>query len=161
MGMVPEAATAMLACARIGAIHSVVFGGFSADSLANRVMDSGSRIIITMDEGLRAGKAIPLKATTDDAVAMVEKEAGTGSTVETVVVLNRTGEDINWSVGRDVWWSDICEGQSESHDAAILTAEHPLFILYTSGSTGKPKGQVHSHGGYITCLLYTSDAADE
>ncbi|HIA39758.1 MAG TPA: acetate--CoA ligase [Candidatus Poseidoniales archaeon] len=157
MGMVPEAAVAMLACARIGAIHSVVFGGFSADSLANRVLDSGSRVIITMDEGLRAGKAIPLKATTDEAVAMVEADlAGKdGTGVETVVVLKRTGGQINWTEGRDIWWSDACEGQSEVHQAHIVSAEHPLFILYTSGSTGTPKGQVHSHGGYITYTAFT------
>lgn len=158
MGMVPEAAIAMLSCARIGAIHSVVFGGFSADSLANRIIDSGSRVIITMDEGLRAGKAIPLKKTTDAAIGLVQDEIDAGEVaenVDSVIVLNRTGGDIDWDGERDLWWSEVCEGKSKGHNAVMVNAEHPLFILYTSGSTGKPKGQVHSHGGYITYTSFT------
>ena len=154
MGMVPEAAIAMLSCARIGAVHSVVFGGFSAESLANRVIDSESRIIITMDEGLRAGKTIPLKKTTDAAVEIVQ-DSDSSVNIESVVVLKRTGGEIDWNADRDLWWSEICQGKSNSHDATIVDAEHPLFILYTSGSTGKPKGQVHTHGGYITYTSFT------
>ncbi len=154
MGMVPEAAIAMLSCARIGAIHSVVFGGFSADSLANRIIDSGSHVIITMDEGLRAGKTIPLKKTTDAAVEIVQDQNSSGK-VESVIVLKRTGGEIDWNEDRDLWWSEICQGKSKSHEATIVDSEHPLFILYTSGSTGKPKGQVHTHGGYITYTSFT------
>ena len=154
MGMVPEAAIAMLSCARIGAIHSVVFGGFSADSLANRVIDSGSKVIITMDEGLRGGKAVPLKKTTDTAVEIVQ-DLDSSENVESVIVLKRTGGEIDWDTDRDLWWSEICEGKSDVHEPTVVDAEHPLFILYTSGSTGKPKGQVHSHGGYITYTSFT------
>ena len=152
MGMVPEAAIAMLACARIGAIHSVVFGGFSAESLADRIGDSGARVVITMDEGLRAGKKIPLKATTDEAVAKASAE---GHDVDSVIVLIRTGGDVEWFEGCDITWSSAIEHQTSEHEALIVDAEHPLFILYTSGSTGRPKGQVHSHGGYITYTAFT------
>ena len=148
MGMIPEAAVAMLACARIGAIHSVVFGGFSAESLSDRIVDSGSKVIITMDEGKRGGRTIPLKATTDEAIAKV-------GGIDTVIVYEHTSGKIDWFDDRDCWWSDAIESQELVHDAQIVDAEHPLFILYTSGSTGKPKGQVHSHGGYITYTSFT------
>ncbi|MCB9671284.1 MAG: acetate--CoA ligase [Alphaproteobacteria bacterium] len=148
MGMVPEAAIAMLACARIGAIHSVVFGGFSAEALRDRVRDCGAEIVITQDEGLRGGKPIPLKAVTDQAL---EGERG----VKKVLVYRRTGNFVGWTEGRDVWWQDIVPAQSADCPATIVDAEHPLFILYTSGSTGKPKGVVHTCGGYLTYASFT------
>jgi acetyl-CoA synthetase len=148
MGMIPEAAVAMLACARIGAIHSVVFGGFSSDSLSDRIIDSGSKVVITMDEGKRAGKTISLKKTTDEAVKK-------SNSIQSVIVYQHTGGDICWNDEIDVWWHDIVKNESAQHEALIVDAEHPLFILYTSGSTGTPKGQVHSHGGYITYTSYT------
>jgi len=148
MGMVPEAAIAMLACARIGAVHSVVFGGFSAEALRDRIRDSRAEVVITQDEGLRGGKTIPLKATTDTACEG-EKE------VKKVIVYKRTGADIGWTEGRDVWWHDVVDGASAVHEAVSCDAEDPLFILYTSGSTGRPKGLVHTCGGYITYTAYT------
>ena len=148
MGMIPEAAIAMLACARIGAIHSVVFGGFSSDSLSDRILDSGSNVVITMDEGKRAGKTIPLKKTTDEAIVKVDG-------IASVIVYKHTDCAVEWHEGRDVWWHDIVADESTEHEALIVAAEHPLFILYTSGSTGTPKGQVHSHGGYITYTAFT------
>jgi acetyl-CoA synthetase len=148
MGMVPEAAIAMLACARIGAIHSVVFGGFSADSLRDRIIDCRANIIITQDEGMRGGKTIPLKAVSDAAIE------GT-STIDKVLVYRRTGADIGWHEGRDVWWHDAIAAADSHHEAEAMDAEDPLFILYTSGSTGKPKGVVHSCGGYITYTAFT------
>ncbi len=146
MPMVPEAAVAMLACARIGAIHSVVFGGFSPDSLAGRIQDCASTCVITADEGVRGGKKIPLKANTDEAVAK-------SPTVKTVVVLKRTGGAIGWSAGRDHWYHEIVDAASPDCPPAEMGAEDPLFILYTSGSTGKPKGVLHTSGGY---LVYAS-----
>jgi acetyl-CoA synthetase len=148
MGMVPEAAMAMLACARIGAIHSVVFGGFSAESLRDRVLDCDSKVIITQDEGLRGGRKIPLKDVCDEALQ--------GETpVQKVLVYRRTGGDVGWHTDRDVWWQDIVPSQSADCEATECAAEDPLFILYTSGSTGKPKGLVHTCGGYITYTSYT------
>ena len=148
MGMVPEAAIAMLACARIGAIHSVVFGGFSAESVRDRVRDSGAELVITQDEGLRGGRRIPLKAVVDEAL---EGEHG----VKKVLVFRRTGADVAWRAGRDVWWHDAVEAAADTFEAVATAAEDPLFILYTSGSTGKPKGLVHSTGGYVTYAAYT------
>nr|MCU0674219.1 AMP-binding protein [Myxococcota bacterium] len=148
MGMVPEAAIAMLACARLGAIHSVVFGGFSADALRDRIRDCGAEIVITQDVGLRGSKHVPLKATVDEALH------GTPS-VKHVLVYKRTDVDVAWTEGRDVWWHDAVPKQSAQHDAVIVEAEHPLFILYTSGSTGRPKGVVHTCGGYLTYASYT------
>ncbi len=148
MGMVPEAAIAMLACARIGAVHSVVFGGFSADSLRDRVRDCKAELVITQDEGLRGGRPIPLKATTDEALV---GESG----VKKVVVFKRTGADIGWQYGRDVWWHNVVTAASDKHEAVTVAAEDPLFILYTSGSTGKPKGLMHTCGGYLTYAAYT------
>jgi acetyl-CoA synthetase len=144
--MVPELPIAMLACARIGAIHSVVFGGFSAESLKNRIQDCGSELVITADGGFRGAKLIPLKATTDAAVAECP-------TVKQVVVLKRTGKEVPFTEGRDRWWHDVVRGQSLECEPEKMDAEDPLFILYTSGSTGKPKGVLHTTGGY---LVYTS-----
>ena len=146
MPMIPEAAYAMLACARIGAIHSVVFGGFSPDSLAGRILDCESTVVITADEGVRGGRKIPLKANTDKAL-----ESCPG--VDTVFVVKRTGGDIAWADGRDVWYHEACEAASPDCPAEVMNAEDPLFILYTSGSTGKPKGVMHTTGGY---LVYTA-----
>jgi len=144
--MIPEAAIAMLACARIGAIHSVVFGGFSPDSLANRIQDCDSNCVITADVGLRGGRPVPFKGNTDAALESCP-------TVKTVVVVKHTGQDINWVEGRDVWYHDITDGVSADCPPEEMSAEDPLFILYTSGSTGKPKGVLHTTGGY---MVYTS-----
>lgn len=146
MPMVLEAAYAMLACARIGAIHSVVFGGFSPDSLRDRIIDCKSNIVITADEGLRGGKKIPLKANADEALKSCPD-------VHTVLVLEHTGGTINWVEGRDIWWHELVDEQSADCPCEAMNAEDPLFILYTSGSTGKPKGVLHTTGGY---LVYAS-----
>ncbi len=140
--MIPEAAYAMLACARIGAIHSVVFGGFSAESLAGRINDCGSKFVITSDEGVRGGRKIPLKANTD---AALEKCSGD----EKVLVVRRTGGDVAMQDGRDFWYDDLAAAVSDDCPPEEMGAEDPLFILYTSGSTGKPKGVLHTSGGYI------------
>ena len=150
MPMVPEAAFAMLACARIGAIHSVVFGGFSPESLRGRIVDCGSSIVITADEGVRGGKKIPLKANTDEALAHLPD-------VHTVLVLKRTGADVPFNPPRDVWWNDIVPGQHTECKAEPMNAEDPLFILYTSGSTGKPKGVLHTTGGYLVYASLTHE----
>jgi len=148
MPMIPEAAYAMLACARIGAIHSVVFGGFSANALADRISDCEAKTVITADQGNRGTKAIALKANVDEALGF----DGTDS-VESVVVVKCTGGEIDWVDGRDLWYEAITNNASEQHSAKSFNAEHPLFILYTSGSTGKPKGLQHSSAGY---LLYSA-----
>ncbi len=148
MPMIPEAAYAMLACTRIGAIHSVVFGGFSPDALAGRIQDCESNCVITADEGVRGGKTIPLKANTDAACAKCP-------TVETVFVVKRTGGDIDWVEGRDYWYEKACEGSSPICKAEEMNAEDPMFILYTSGSTGKPKGVLHTTGGYMVYASMT------
>ena len=150
MPMVPEAAVAMLACARIGAIHSVIFGGFSPEAVAGRIIDSNSRLVITADEGLRAGRAIPLKKNVDDALKNPNVKS-----IENVVVLKRTGGKIDWQEGRDLWWSDLIEKASAEHQPEEMNAEDPLFILYTSGSTGKPKGVLHTTGGYLVYAAST------
>jgi acetyl-CoA synthetase len=143
MPMSIEAVVAMQACARIGAIHSVVFGGFSSKSLFERIDDAKAKIIITADESLRGGKAVPLKRAVDDALAM-----GDTSCVERVIVYRRSGGEINWGP-RDLWWHELTQTQAETSEPVWVSAEHPLFILYTSGSTGKPKGVQHSSGGYL------------
>jgi acetyl-CoA synthetase len=149
MPMVAEAVIAMQACARIGAIHSVVFGGFSASSLKDRIEDTAAKMVITADGGHRGGKIIPLKSTTDTAL-----ENGCDS-VESVIVFKRTGHDINMQADRDIWWSDAEQGQSSDCEPVWVDATHPLFILYTSGSTGKPKGIQHSTGGYLLNAITT------
>jgi acetyl-CoA synthetase len=146
--MIPEAAYAILACARIGAIHSVVFGGFSPDSLAGRIEDCQSKVVITADEGLRGGRKVPLKANTDAAIAKVGGEG-----VDHVIVVRRTGAAVDMLPGRDVWYHDAADMVTSDCPCAEMKAEDPLFILYTSGSTGRPKGVLHTTGGY---LVYTA-----
>ena len=146
---VPQAAIAMLACARIGAIHSVVFGGFSAPSLRDRIDDAEAKMLITADGNYRGGKLIPLKEVADKALSQ-----GCAS-IEKVIVLKRSGTDVTMASGRDLWWHDAIDGQSETCEPEWVNAEHPLFILYTSGSTGKPKGIQHSTGGYLLGALCT------
>jgi len=150
--MIPETAVAMLACARIGAIHTVVFGGFSPDSLAGRIADSSSKIVITADEGLRGGKKVPLKVNVDEALT----RPGTTS-VETVLVVKRTGTPINMQAPRDRWWDALMAAQSADCAPTPVAAEDPLFILYTSGSTGKPKGVLHTTGGYGVFASFTHE----
>ncbi|MDP3660657.1 acetate--CoA ligase [Phenylobacterium sp.] len=149
--MIPQAAVAMLACARIGAVHSVVFGGFSPDSLAGRIQDCDSRIVITADEGLRAGKPVPLKANVDEAL----KEC---PGVTDVIVVRRTRADVPMVEGRDAYYSDLKATVADTCDPEPMNAEDPLFILYTSGSTGKPKGVLHTTGGYLAWAAYTHEA---
>ena len=150
--MIPEAAVAMLACARIGAVHSIVFGGFSPDSLAGRIVDCTSKLIITADEGLRGGKKVPLKINVDEAL----QRPGT-NTVETVIVVRRTGSPVAMQAPRDRWYHSLMEAQSTECAAEPMNAEDPLFILYTSGSTGKPKGVLHTTGGYLVYASYTHE----
>ncbi|MBS0394549.1 MAG: acetate--CoA ligase [Proteobacteria bacterium] len=148
--MIPEAAVAMLACARLGAIHSIVFGGFSPESLASRIQDCGSKLVVTADEGLRGGRKVPLKANVDAALT----QAGCAS-VEKVVVIRRTGGDVAWAAGRDLKYEELMARASSDCPPVPVGAEDPLFILYTSGSTGKPKGVLHTSGGYLVYAAYT------
>ncbi|MFA5592637.1 MAG: acetate--CoA ligase [Micavibrio sp.] len=150
MPMVAETVYAMLACARIGAVHSVVFGGFSPNSLSDRIRDCKSDILITADEGLRGGKKIASKANADKALESCPN-------VHTVIVLKRTGADVGWKDGRDLWWHDFVAAQSDDAPCEEMSAEDPLFILYTSGSTGKPKGVLHTTGGYLVFAAFTHE----
>jgi len=149
--MIPEAVVAMLACARIGATHSVVFGGFSVEALKGRIQDQDAVLVITADGGYRRGSASALKPTVDEAL----KEC---PTVRNVLVVRRTGQDINWTEGRDLWWHDVVEKASPEHEAQPFDSEHPLYILYTSGTTAKPKGILHTTGGYLTQVAWTHHA---
>ena len=148
MPLIPEAAVAMLACARIGAIHSVVFGGFSADALLSRIQDADAKLVITADGGFRKGAAFALKPAVDEALK--------GATnVKQVLVVKRTGQETAWNPDRDIWWHDIVDRQHSTHTPEFFDSEHPLFILYTSGTTAKPKGIFHTTGGYLTQVAYT------
>jgi acetyl-CoA synthetase len=148
MPMIPEAAVAMLACARIGAVHSVVFGGFSADALLSRIQDADAKLVITADGGFRKGSAFALKPAVDEALK--------GShNVAKVLVVKRTSQETAWNSDRDIWWHEIVGRQSKSHTPVFFESEHPLFILYTSGTTAKPKGIFHTTGGYLTQAAYT------
>jgi acetyl-CoA synthetase len=150
MPMIPEAIIAMQAVARIGAVHSVVFGGFSAESLAARIQDASAKLVITADGGFRKGKANALKPAVDEAIA-----DGNCPTIEHVLVVNRCGNEVDWTAGRDLWWEQELASVDTEHAALGFNAEHPLFILYTSGTTGKPKGILHTTGGYLTQASYT------
>ncbi len=151
--MIPEAAYTLLACARIGAVHSVIFGGFSPDSIAGRIDDCKSDFVITADEGLRGGKKIPLKKNVDDALAKAKYKP------RNVLVVKRTGSPVNWVNGRDVWYHEQVEKASDKHEAQAMGAEDPLFILYTSGSTGTPKGVLHTTAGYLLYAAVTHEYA--
>jgi acetyl-CoA synthetase len=148
MPMVPELAITMLACARIGAVHSVIFAGFSAQSLADRIMDAGAKLLVTSDGGFRGSKTIPIKQIADEAME-------TCQCVKTAIVLKRTNEKVNMKAGRDLWWHELTQQTDGKVEAEIMDSEDPLFILYTSGSTGKPKGLVHTIAGYMVYTAYT------
>ncbi|ASY76022.1 MULTISPECIES: acetate--CoA ligase [Pectobacterium] len=150
MPMVPEAAVAMLACARIGAIHSVIFGGFSPEAISGRIIDSNAKLVITADEGVRAGRVIPLKKNIDEALKNPNV-----TTISSVIVFRRTGKINEWQEGRDLWWHDLVEKADDHCPPEEMNAEDPLFILYTSGSTGKPKGVLHTTGGYLVYAALT------
>ncbi len=146
--MIPEAVVTMLACARIGAVHTVVFGGFSADALASRIDDCDARVVVTADGGFRRGAPSPLKPNVDEALTKTER-------VRAVLVVRRTGQEIGWVDGRDQWWHDVMDAQPDTHTPEAFDAEHPLYVMYTSGTTAKPKGILHTSGGYLTHVAYT------
>jgi acetyl-CoA synthetase len=148
MPMIPETVATLLACARIGAPHTVVFAGFSAEALASRILDVGARVVVTADGQFRRGEPAALKPNVDDAVAKCPD-------VRSVLVVRRTGGEVAWNDAKDVWWHDVVDRQSEEHEAQAFDSEHPLFILYTSGTTAKPKGILHTTGGYLTQVAYT------
>jgi acetyl-CoA synthetase len=150
MPMTPEAAVAMLACTRIGAVHSIVFGGFSPDAIAGRIVDSSAKLVITADQGRRGGRTVPLKANVDEALTRDGTEC-----VKNVIVFKNTGGDVSWTEGRDFDWTTLCEQESSECEPEAMNAEDPLFILYTSGSTGTPKGVLHTTGGYLVYATMT------
>ncbi len=152
MPMIPETVFTMLACARLGAPHSVIFGGFSAEALHTRIADAEAKVVVTTDGQWRRGKPAPLKAAVDAAI----HHGDDASPVEKVLVVKRTDTEVEWDDERDVWWHDLVEGQPDTHEAVPVDSEHPLFILYTSGTTGKPKGIFHTTGGYLTQAAYTN-----
>src|SRR5690606_11777146 len=152
MPMIPEVAVAMLACARIGAVHSVVFGGFSPEALAGRIIDCGSKVVITADEALRGGRTLPLKTNVDEALTHPET-----SSVRKVIVVRRTGAEIPWNKHRDVWYHELMQVAGDYCEPKEMSAEAPLFVLYTSGSTGKPKGVLHTSGGYLVFAALTHE----
>ena len=155
MPMIPETVVTMLACARLGAPHTVVFGGFSAEALASRIEDCDARVVVTADGGYRRGAPSALKPAVDEACAIAEK---TGHTVSKVLVVRRTGQDLGddgWNAERDVWWHDVVDSASAAHACEFFDSEHPLYVMYTSGTTGKPKGILHTTGGYLVGSAYT------
>ncbi len=160
MPMIPEAIASMLAVARLGAIHSVIFGGFSADSLRSRIDDAGAKVVITADGGYRKGKVSALKPAVDMALAD-RNGSGVQESVEHVIVVRRGGNDVEWTEGRDLWWHDVVPAASAEHAYKAFPSENPLFILYTSGTTGKPKGILHTSGGYLTQATFTNKVAHD